>query len=520
MEPPPNPHDDDALAGRGRDGIPSPAVPSPFLAVPSSAHVAANALAFAVLDRFPVSPGHALVVPRREVGTWFEATRDEQVAMLDLVDAVKRLLDARSPAPDGYNVGFNAGEAAGQTVMHLHLHVIPRYRGDVDDPRGGVRHVIPSKGNYLAAAAPAALDDPAFVEKLLAVLDQGQFTATYKFAVLLALVDLCMERASAQGAAPSSVTTAQLAGKVLALYWPQATAFRGTDAVLRQGGARAGDAKVLTLIRAFRERHAPDPSTTLPRARASAPAAYAALAREVEWTLVEMPLPRTQMLSRGGGAEDRFLYEINWSVGEPVSRGAFVRGDFDNVIRFRAGAAERLVSLASVVRPIVQRRWAAKVAQLNASVVPDARLEEFLFGAGRVSLAPVRAPLIELHDARCFFCDGRLGREVDVDHFIAWARHPENAVENLVPSHPACNESKSDHLAAAGHVTRWAERLRSRAADLGDIARRAAWEHDPERALAVARVIYLRLRPEVRLWQAREAFEGADRAALAAALAG
>lgn len=490
---------------------------SPFLALPPSEHVASNALAFAVRDGFPVSPGHTLVVPRRLVATWFDATREEQLAILDLVDAVKRSLDAER-RPDGYNVGVNAGAAAGQTVMHLHVHVIPRYAGDMDDPRGGVRHVIPSMGNYLAAA-PGAPADPAFVEKLLTLLDQAHFTATYKFAVLLGLVDLCMEHATAQGAAPGSVTTAQLAAKVLALYWPQATAFRGTAVVLRQSAERARDARIISLVRAFRAEHAPDASTTLARARAAAPGEFAELAREVEWTLVEMPLPRVQALSRRGD-EDRFLYDIAWSVREPVTRGAFRRGDFDNVIRFRAGASEQMVALASFVRPLVQRRWAAKVAQLNAGVVEDARLEEFLFGAARVSLAPVRGPLVELHGARCFYCDGRLGRDVDVDHFIAWARHPENAVENLVPAHPSCNESKSDHLAAAAHVARWAERLRVHGRDLDDIARRATWEHDAGRALAVARVIYLRLRPDVRLWQARDAFSRADRVALASALAG
>jgi diadenosine tetraphosphate (Ap4A) HIT family hydrolase len=126
-----------------------PGVTSPFLALPESAHVAANALAFAVRDAFPVSPGHTLVVPRRLVATWFDATRAEQHALLDLVEVVRRALDAERQ-PDGYNVGFNAGIAAGQTVLHLHVHVIPRYAGDVPDPRGGVRHVIPGKGNYLA----------------------------------------------------------------------------------------------------------------------------------------------------------------------------------------------------------------------------------------------------------------------------------------------------------------------------------------------------------------------------------
>jgi diadenosine tetraphosphate (Ap4A) HIT family hydrolase len=120
---------------------------SPFLDRPESDRIASNELAFAIHDGYPVSPGHALVVPRRVITTWFEASREERQAIFDVVDEVKRLLDARNPAPDGYNIGINCGEAAGQTVMHLHVHVIPRYRGDVPDPTGGVRHVIPGKGS-------------------------------------------------------------------------------------------------------------------------------------------------------------------------------------------------------------------------------------------------------------------------------------------------------------------------------------------------------------------------------------
>jgi diadenosine tetraphosphate (Ap4A) HIT family hydrolase len=114
---------------------------SPFLAVPASEWLASNRSAFAIADRYAVSPGHTLVVPRRLIGTWWEATDDERADMLALVDEVKRQLDA-ARQPDGFNVGFNAGAAAGQTVGHLHVHVIPRYDGDVPDPRGGVRHVM------------------------------------------------------------------------------------------------------------------------------------------------------------------------------------------------------------------------------------------------------------------------------------------------------------------------------------------------------------------------------------------
>ncbi len=121
----------------------------PFLDKPQRDWVASNDLAFALRDGYPVSPGHTLIVTKRIITTWFDATPDEQAAIMQLVEQVKRDLDAELQ-PDGYNVGFNAGAAAGQTVMHLHVHVIPRYAGDMDDPRGGVRHVIPSKGNYLA----------------------------------------------------------------------------------------------------------------------------------------------------------------------------------------------------------------------------------------------------------------------------------------------------------------------------------------------------------------------------------
>ena len=128
-----------------------PAAPSPFVEVPEAEWVCGNGLCFAIYDSYPVSPGHVLVITRRVVPTFFECTAAEQWALMELVGEVKALLDERlDPRPDGYNVGFNAGAAAGQTVPHVHVHVIPRYTGDMGDPRGGVRHVIPGKGNYLA----------------------------------------------------------------------------------------------------------------------------------------------------------------------------------------------------------------------------------------------------------------------------------------------------------------------------------------------------------------------------------
>jgi diadenosine tetraphosphate (Ap4A) HIT family hydrolase len=100
-----------------------------------------------IRDRYPVSPGHALVVPRRHVARWQETTPDERHAMLRGVDVAMAQIKERH-SPDGFNIGINDGEAAGQTIFHLHLHVIPRYTGDVEDPRGGIRHVISTKADY------------------------------------------------------------------------------------------------------------------------------------------------------------------------------------------------------------------------------------------------------------------------------------------------------------------------------------------------------------------------------------
>lgn len=126
----------------------------PFCTLPQEAWTASNDLAVAFFDIFPVSPGHALFITRRHIASWFEATPEEREALLALVDEVKDQLDAREPKPDGYNLGTNVGVVAGQSVMHLHLHLIPRFEGDVDDPMGGIRAVIPDKAVYPKAEGP------------------------------------------------------------------------------------------------------------------------------------------------------------------------------------------------------------------------------------------------------------------------------------------------------------------------------------------------------------------------------
>ena len=118
---------------------------SPFLE--KKERLLENEVGFVIYDGFPVSKGHCLIVPHRVYSDYFESTNEEVIGLQKLVLETKKLLDEKFQ-PDGFNVGINSGETGGQTVPHVHIHLIPRYKGDMENPRGGVRGVIPSKQKY------------------------------------------------------------------------------------------------------------------------------------------------------------------------------------------------------------------------------------------------------------------------------------------------------------------------------------------------------------------------------------
>jgi diadenosine tetraphosphate (Ap4A) HIT family hydrolase len=115
----------------------------PFCEMPAEQIVLENEQAKAFYDKYPVQKGHVLIVPKRHIASYFEATEEEITAIHRLLHEGKEKLDQEF-APDGYNIGVNVGSYGGQTVMHLHVHLIPRYKGDIEDPRGGIRKAIPN----------------------------------------------------------------------------------------------------------------------------------------------------------------------------------------------------------------------------------------------------------------------------------------------------------------------------------------------------------------------------------------
>lgn len=118
-----------------------------FLELPTDKQIAETQHFFLIRDGFPVSPGHTLIISKELRVDYFELSPDEKADLDNAIGLAKSLVETEF-TPDGYNIGMNCGESAGQTVFHFHCHLIPRYDGDMENPRGGVRHVIPSKGNY------------------------------------------------------------------------------------------------------------------------------------------------------------------------------------------------------------------------------------------------------------------------------------------------------------------------------------------------------------------------------------
>jgi diadenosine tetraphosphate (Ap4A) HIT family hydrolase len=118
-----------------------------FLDIPQKDYIYESDNFFMIYDRFPVSPGHILIISKQARSDYFELSDSEKMSLTELIDKARYIIEEHHQ-PDGYNIGMNCRSAAGQTVMHFHCHIIPRYKGDMADPRGGIRHAVEGKGYY------------------------------------------------------------------------------------------------------------------------------------------------------------------------------------------------------------------------------------------------------------------------------------------------------------------------------------------------------------------------------------
>ena len=331
-----------------------------------------------------------------------------------------------------------------------------------------------------------------FAERLLEVIDSGRRTATYKLALLLALLDLCARHSDARGRAPRLLQTRDIAGQVASLYWPQVIPYPVPGAagaeVLRQiTGSRAA---IVTAVSAFRSVAEGAGATSWHLARLRLPGAYQAMLDQVEVTVAGQPLPRLQAVG-SAQAMFPFLYELSWGPRESFSPARLRRyGPRGPAIWLLPGAGDELLRLGPLIRPLAELHWTRMVAEINAIASAELNLHRHLFGSDR-PLPPraLRDGIAALQDGRCFYCREALGSAAEADHFIPRIRCGIDAVENLVLADRRCNNDKRDLLPGPAHVTAWARRNHCHSTALAGLATAARWDTDLAAAVAVARSI-------------------------------
>jgi 5-methylcytosine-specific restriction endonuclease McrA len=297
---------------------------------------------------------------------------------------------------------------------------------------------------------PPPEDQLDFLQKLQRILEEGQFVASYKFALLHALADLAVLHGRDTGDA-LVLGTDMIAERFVELYWAQARPFPGRtgSAVPRQNIGR--QAAILSFVETFQRKHGP----RLGEARRTV-STWRTLVRKVQRKVEEMPLWKLQVVGR---APVEFLYPN--------------KGKGDHVFLL-PGVAFCLRRFHALVVELARSGWVRYVRANNNDLLGNAtELEEFLFGAERSSLAAYPPILGDFQNGRCFYCRAALRSIAEVDHFIPWVLYPTDLGHNFVLACRACNGDKQDRLAACSHLRSWSMRNRDLGAALTDAFRQA-----------------------------------------------
>ena len=330
---------------------------------------------------------------------------------------------------------------------------------------------------YLAGltSRPSPEEQVRFIANIERILSEGSFVATYKYALLVALVELAIERGD-DSSRELALPIRDIADKFAELYWRQAAPYEaagtsGVGFVLHQNkGQQAG---AITRLAKLRDELKGNRSTL---AEARRTADWKRLVRQMQTLLKAMPLWRLQ---RVGHEDIRFLYEP---------------GPGSNHITLLPGVACHLRERAPLIRRLAQTEWLRFVLSLeqNQPVLGRAvGLSEFLFGSSRAALShKVSEPLRELQHGRCFYCERSLPSAAAVDHFIPWSRYPRDLAHNLVLAHDKCNSRKSDLLGGEAYLERWVRFLADHDADLQQIGTEAGLPVDRATSVAVAEWSY------------------------------
>jgi 5-methylcytosine-specific restriction endonuclease McrA len=322
-------------------------------------------------------------------------------------------------------------------------------------------------------SAPCAEAQVQFLQKIQRLFAEGEFAATYKYALILALAELAVERGDETGSA-LDLPIYDIGEKFAELYWRQLAQYSsgqpGTRAAVLHQNHGVQAAVVHHLRRVFNESAG---RLSIARSHPDWVNSVKAVAQVVR----QMPLHHLQVL--GGGLEP-FLYQY------PLSARA--RG-----VRLKPGVAFNLRKYQGLIQQLARAGWIEHIRQikLNAPMLGQLDdLDTFMFGSARAPLAEVAQVLAPMQGHECFYCHGRLDARAEVDHFIPWARYPRDTAHNFVLAHRSCNNDKRDMLAGKRHVEKWMNNLELRGNELGEALSERGFISDLDCTVRIAEWAY------------------------------
>ena len=317
---------------------------------------------------------------------------------------------------------------------------------------------------------PTPEEQVQFLRIIQRLLAEGQFVASYKFALIHALADLAVLNGDDTGA-PLDLSTKDIAAKFVELYWRQSRPFQVSEQtsglILQQNTGK--QAAIISQIAASQQQC----GGSLFRFKQLATDRWTSLIAEVDQVVRTMPLWKLQTV---GDERLEFLYEN-------LDRG--------NRITLKPGVAYCFRAFYELVRDLIEGTWVRFVQKLNANNLGSITdLGTFLFGQKRASLDAYRPILVEVQKGVCLYCPKSLSGKTQVDHFVPWSRYPADLGHNFVLAHDRCNNAKTDFLAAENHLAAWIHRNREQQAELQERLVAAALPCDLTATVQIAKWVY------------------------------
>ncbi|MBT8579733.1 HNH endonuclease [Polynucleobacter paneuropaeus] len=315
------------------------------------------------------------------------------------------------------------------------------------------------------SSAPSAEEQLDFLTKIQRLLNESDFSSTYKYALLISLVDLAIELGK-DDESPLELNNRQIAERFIELYWQQASPYKTSESnisgiLFQNNGTQAA---IVKAIAEFRQQNNCNSSQTAKRSKE-----YKRLVTAVASTVAKQPI---NYLQNVGGGTLPFLYERN-----PSS------------ITLRTGVAYCLRRFQPLIQQLARSRWTDFIKK-NTKNIPilgeKDDLNGFLFETSRKTLALVCKGLKGLYGNKCFYCN-KSTSELEVDHFIPYSLYPRDLMHNFVLACPACNRSKSDTSAAKIHLDKWVELITNNSEAVAKIGEQAGVSSNLETSLAIAK---------------------------------